>query len=364
VRHWLSLTRAARRQVREEGGAMVDPASPMAGAARGAVLRPVALKEIPVALAVTGTVVLVVGIINFLLSGRPDVTDVIPDAIVSALLIAWSLMLRRLELAGTVAQWSYAGAMVLVVGWLLNEFRLQPDTANMAYVVIVMAVFGPLVLSWLPFAGAASAMVVSATAVLVASGWGDARGWIAAYLVAVSAGGLLLGLRMRSLADLAVARATAERLATTDPLTGVLNRHGLELMAPVLVASAKRYGQPMVVWFADIDGLKGVNDRFGHAMGDRVITAVADSLTASTREGDLVARWGGDEFVVVGLGIEPTSGRLEDRVHARLDASDLDPRMWPGTVSFGSSSHMPQVATLDDLIAEADDAMYQVRNAV
>jgi diguanylate cyclase (GGDEF)-like protein len=254
--------------------------------------------------------------------------------------------------------------MLLVVGWLLNEFRLQPDTANMAYVVVVMAVFGPLVLAWVPFAATAAVMVAASTVVLVASGWGDARGWIAAYVVAVSADALLMAVRLGSLSDLALARATAERLATTDALTGVLNRHGLELMAPVLVASAKRYGQPMVVWFADIDGLKAANDGYGHALGDRVIRVVADAITASTREGDLVARWGGDEFVIVGLGIEPTSSPLEARVHERIRSAGIDARQWVGTVTFGSASHMPQVAGLNDLIAEADEAMYRVRKAV
>ena len=251
--------------------------------------------------------------------------------------------------------------MVIVVLWLLNEFRLQPDTANMAYVVILMAVFGTVLLAWVPFAAAAAVMVVASTAALIASGWGDSRGWIAAYLVAVSAGGLLLALRVTSLSALAEARETADRLATTDALTGVLNRHGLELMAPVLVASAKRYGQPMVVWFADIDGLKAANDTGGHANGDGVIRLVADAITASTREGDLVARWGGDEFVIVGLGIEPTLSPLEDRVHQRIRTSDTNTGHWAGTVTFGSASHMPQVASLDELIAEADRAMYARR---
>ena len=69
----------------------------------------------------------------------------------------------------------------------MNEFRLQPDTANMAYLVVVMSVFGPLVFPWVPFAAAAAGMVAPSTLILVTSGWGDARGWIAAYAVAVCA---------------------------------------------------------------------------------------------------------------------------------------------------------------------------------
>jgi diguanylate cyclase (GGDEF)-like protein len=329
--------------------------------ARKAFLQGVAKRDVPMALMVTGGIVLVVGCVNFLLTGRFNPTDVVPDAIVAASLILWSSLLRRFDFSGAIVQWSYAAAMVVVVGWLLNDYRIQPDTANMAYVVVVMAVFGPLVLAWVPFATAATVMVAASSVVLITSGWGDARGWIAAYIVALLAGALLLALRIRSLSELALARATAERLATTDPLTGVLNRHGLELLAPILLTSAKRYGQPMVVWFADIDGLKAANDGHGHALGDRVITVVADAITASTREGDLVARWGGDEFVIVGLGIEPTGTTLEQRVDERIRSAGIDPRQWVGTVTFGSASHMPHVASLESLITEADHAMYRAR---
>ena len=119
----------------------------------------------------------------------------------------------------------------------------------------------------------------------------------------------------------------------------------------------------MVVWFADIDGLKAANDGGGHVYGDRVISVVADAITASTREGDLVARWGGDEFVVVGLGSEPVGSRREERVREWIRASGSDAGDWVGTVTFGSASHMPQVATLDELISEADQAMYLKRRA-
>jgi diguanylate cyclase (GGDEF)-like protein len=338
--------------------------STLGHSARVAFLHGVAKRDIPMTLMVTGAIVLAVGVVNFLLTGRFDPTDVLPDAIVAASLIVWTALLRRFDFSAVIVQWSYAAAMVVVVGWLLNEYRTQPDTANMAYVVIVMAVFGPLVLAWIPFATAATVMVASASVVLITSGWGDARGWIAAYIVALLAGAFLLALRIRSLSELALARATAERLATTDPLTGVLNRHGLELLAPILLTSAKRYGQPMVVWFADIDGLKAVNDGHGHALGDRIITVVADAITASTREGDLVARWGGDEFVIVGLGIEPTATPLEQRVDERIRSAGIDPHQWVGTVTFGSASHMPHVASLESLITEADHAMYQARQRI
>jgi hypothetical protein len=113
------------------------------------------------------------------LSGRLDPIDVLPDGIVAVSLIAWSALFRRFDFSGAIVQWSCAAAMV-VVGWLLNEHRIQPETANMAYVVVVMAVFGPMMLAWVPFVTAATVMVAVASGVLITSGWGDALGWVAA----------------------------------------------------------------------------------------------------------------------------------------------------------------------------------------
>jgi diguanylate cyclase (GGDEF)-like protein len=329
---------------------------------RRAVMRSVAHRDIPIALAITGVVVLVIGGVNFVTLGAYDAVEYVPDMIVAAVLLGASVVLRRDGVSGVLVQWAYAAAMVLVVAWLLNEFRTQPDTANMAYVVIVMATFGPVVLAWRPFLAAALSMTVGAVAVLVSIGWGDARGWSSAYVVAVAVGAAFLQIRMRSLAELADARATIESLATTDSLTGLLNRHGLDVFTPGLVASATRLGQPLVVWFIDIDGLKGVNDRFGHDVGDEVIRAVGDAVRACAREGDLVARWGGDEFLVLGMGIEPHGDTPAQRIDARIRAAGVATDRWCGTVSTGTASRMPQTTTLEDLISEADARMYRGRS--
>jgi len=106
----------------------------------------------------------------------------------------------------------------------------------------------------------------------------------------------------------AVARLRAERdrlvdtireIATVEPLTGLLNRRGLEQEADIVHANATRVGATTVVAMIDLDGLKNVNDTNGHAAGDGFITGVAAHWRATLRQGDLIARVGGDEFVVV-----------------------------------------------------------------
>ncbi len=88
-------------------------------------------------------------------------------------------------------------------------------------------------------------------------------------------------------------------LSLRDHLTGLLNRRGFLVMLPEHRKHAKRSGTPVVVLYADLDGLKEINDREGHARGDEAIRAVAVALRQTFRESDLVARLGGDEFCVV-----------------------------------------------------------------
>ena len=94
-------------------------------------------------------------------------------------------------------------------------------------------------------------------------------------------------------------RAELEALATTDPLTGVLNRRGLDLKASAVRANAARAGRPSIVALFDLDELKRLNDTEGHDVGDATIRDVATHWRDDLREGDVLARVGGDEFVIV-----------------------------------------------------------------
>jgi GGDEF domain-containing protein len=318
---------------------------------RAPVGRMVSQREVPAALAVTGGIVLALGLVNAFLSGPFDVGDVVPDAVVAVLLLTGGYVLNHRHAGDAALSWSYAGAMTVVVLWLLNEFRFQPDTANMAYVVIVLAVFGPLTLAWAPFLSAATVMSGASLVVLISTGWGDARGWAAAYVVAVAVGSIMLVLRMRSLNELAAAREIADRLATADPESGVLNARGLELMSAVLVSTAKRHGQPLVVWCIQVEPTPSDADLIGRERESRDLAAVARALSESTREGDLVARLARHEFVVVGLGIEPARDPLLARVSRQLRAARCADHL-ADRIRSGSASRMPQVASVESLICE------------
>jgi diguanylate cyclase (GGDEF)-like protein len=166
---------------------------------------------------------------------------------------------------------------------------------------------------------------------------------------------------VRELADL---RAAAEAAAVRDHLTGVANRRGLAMVGSQMVEQARRQGDAVHCIFVDIDGLKRVNDALGPAVGDVVIVAVAEALRSATRGTDIVARWGGDEFCVVGPGPGMAPLELERRVRDGVVlASEVPAEVWPVRVSAGGAMLAPwDSGTLETLLGKADQEMYLRRS--
>ncbi len=200
-------------------------------------------------------------------------------------------------------------------------------------------------------------------AAMVGIGWPEGTHWVIGMT-----GGTLLGLAVnrmrRSTFDRLVDTVErAERAAVEDDLTGLLNRRGISLVGDQIVASARRSGNAVHCVFLDVDGLKEVNDRLGHAAGDRVLLAVADAIRLAVRSGDVVARWGGDEFCVVGPGPGTAPIDLEKRVANKI--MDLPPEDVPGwvpQVSAGSAMLAPwDDGDLASLLDQADREMYRRR---
>src|SRR5439155_7902497 len=113
----------------------------------------------------------------------------------------------------------------------------------------------------------------------------------------------------------------------------------------------------------DVDGLKEVNDRLGHLAGDRVLLAVAEAVRLSVRSGDVVARWGGDEFSVLGPGPGTSPVELERRILAKLrEVPPEDVPGWETKVSAGSAMLAPwDDGDLASLLDQADREMYRRR---
>ncbi|GGN04214.1 hypothetical protein GCM10007092_18430 [Thermus composti] len=142
-------------------------------------------------------------------------------------------------------------------------------------------------------------------------------------------------------------RKALEAQARTDPLTGLGNRRALEEAFPNLLREAQSRGEPLTLVYWDLNGLKRLNDRLGHAAGDQAIKAVAQALREAARRQDLVFRVGGDEFVSLHPGLPfPDAQALIARVKARL----------PHKVAAGAVE--AQGEDLAHLLQEADQRMY------
>ena len=162
-------------------------------------------------------------------------------------------------------------------------------------------------------------------------------------------------------AELERLAAQLEQLTLHDQLTGLYNLRGLELLGAGALERAAREGSELCVMFIDLDGLKAINDGFGHAAGDAALVAAADVLRGVLRRSDVVARIGGDEFGAVLAGTSAAEADvLCDRIRQGMGSTRRDEHAL--TVSIGVEAARPGVAdTLDDLIAAADDAMYAGR---
>ncbi len=152
--------------------------------------------------------------------------------------------------------------------------------------------------------------------------------------------------------------------ANVDPLTGLPNRRAAEEHLSRELVRAERYGRPLsLIWF-DLDRFKEVNDVYGHEAGDRVLARVGDALRSDLREHDQLARWGGEEFVIV----LPEQGltdavRTAERLRARLADHEMGlPDGIRVTASFGVAERAEEEAPRD-LLRRADTAMYAAKHA-
>jgi len=152
------------------------------------------------------------------------------------------------------------------------------------------------------------------------------------------------------------------RRSLIDALTGVLNRRGFEDQMVRELKLARRRDRRLVLMFMDIDDFKAINDRYGHAEGDRALREVAELLGSTFRASDIIARLGGDEFVVVPLDSELSDiGIPERRLMRRIEERNhTTNRPYPLAVTVGIAEYDPvESCTLWELVSRADQHMYE-----
>ncbi len=149
-------------------------------------------------------------------------------------------------------------------------------------------------------------------------------------------------------------------LASKDPLTGLFNRRYFDQVFVAEVCRVERFRRPLALIIGDIDRFKLFNDREGHLIGDRVLVAVGETLASEVRSTDLLARWGGEEFII----LLPETGKEEAfKLAERLrhSVSNIEKTLGFGiAMSFGIAEHLPG-ETGDDFLRRADEALLQAK---
>ncbi len=164
--------------------------------------------------------------------------------------------------------------------------------------------------------------------------------------------------------ELQVMLKQVEVLSLTDPLTGLFNRRHFEEVLHLEFIRSRRYNAPLSCMMIDIDHFKAINDAFGHAVGDMVIKDVGETIQRSVRDVDTVARWGGEEFIV----LSPMTAKTEAMLPAQRILDSVSDHGFTGiggkkiTVSIGVSDiSRPGIDMPDKLIQAADVAMYEAK---
>lgn len=156
-----------------------------------------------------------------------------------------------------------------------------------------------------------------------------------------------------------------EQLSLTDELTGLYNRRGLKMFAEQAMRRAARSGDDFSVIYIDLDGLKQINDQYGHNVGDEVIVNAARLLLQTFRDSDVIARLGGDEFCIFALGRADEHPSVRRRIEANIDAFNGQSEK-PYRLSFSIgivSAPMSTILSFNDLLKRADEHMYAEKAA-
>lgn len=283
----------------------------------------------------------------------------------AALLAGAALALRTRRLPEHFSHPVTAALLMVVVGNSVATMLLAGDPRSTTNVMLALALSGGVLLTLRWVLGVLSLTwgAWGAGAVLI----GPSGQWPHAVAGMVTATGVALAvnhLRRTGADALADSKGAAEAATVRDQLTGLANRRGLALVGAQMVEQARRQGDAVHCLFVDIDELKRVNDALGHSAGDDVIVAVAEGLRSVTRATDIVARWGGDEFCVVGPGPGMAPLEMERRVRdSVILAAPVPPEVWTARVSAGGAMLAPwDAGTLETLLGKADQEMYLRRS--
>jgi diguanylate cyclase (GGDEF)-like protein len=315
--------------------------------------RAVARRDVPQAFALAGALAMALALVTFLTLSSQYPVQALGELIVGVALLIMSQVLGRGQFRGWTMMWTWAVAAVILVVLMLAEAARLNSQIPLAYSFIVMTAYAPVTLAWRP-ALMAGGLMFAAVVVPSLTVRGNEDGRIIALAgFAILVSFAVLHLRLSAIDEISDERSRSSALASTDVLTGRLTRAGLITLLPAMAATAERTGQDVCVMMFDIDDLARANSEYGVIYGDDVIKAVGQAIAQTVRQGDLVARWGGDEFLVAGLGSKPSADQMAARIQEAVRISGVNLGKWPTTVTVRTAAGDPAETTFEALLTEA-----------
>jgi diguanylate cyclase (GGDEF)-like protein len=156
--------------------------------------------------------------------------------------------------------------------------------------------------------------------------------------------------------------ATQKELAMSDPLTGVANRRAFRQLATIEIDRSRRYQLPFSVMVIDVDNFKPINDQFGHHTGDRLLKTMVETIRLHLRAIDIIARFGGDEFVVLLVNTAETAAAMVTRKLQKQLLNKMKEKQWAVTFSIGLVTYHGTPDSVEETIRSADALMYEVKH--
>lgn len=317
----------------------------------------VARQQMPQAFALMGGLVILIALASTILRIHEFLVFELATGVV---FMITSVVLAHRPVRGRTMIWLWTAAATWLVCLLCADAIVSNSQLPIGYTLLMLTSFMPIALGWRPaLIGAALMLSIIVIANLCVDATDDVR-LIIFGASALLVGAVLLQIRISAVNALVDQERRADAVASTDPLTGVLTRHGIQTLIPGFAANAERTGQPVCVIYVDVNNLGLANKQYGNLYGDDVLRTVAEAVGDHLRRGDLLARWDSDEFLAVGVGRRPDPEQLAERLNDGIRLTGVALGKWPVTVRVGTTSANPEETTFERML---DEAQRQVTHA-
>lgn len=317
-----------------------------------------ARNEIPLAFGMLGGVNILIAVGGGISTGFAYPAQDVVAVAVGACLILVAVITSHRPVDPHMLMWGWVIMCTAVVAKLTYYSHYMDMELPLSFALLIMIIAVPVTLGRSPaIVGGLSmfTMIMAAELLWVVEGRDNLTMGVLAALCLIAAL-VLLHLRLAMVDRLAEHKRRLEAFAVGDPVTGVLSKPGFLSLAQGLADSAARLGAPLYVVVVKVWALADLTRAYGHAYGDTVMRTVAEVLRQSSRPGDLVSRWSGQRFVVLGIAQPPLPETFAIEVGERLRATGVDVGRMPVTVWIGTCTDDPRHVTFDEMLdaAEAD----------